>query len=130
MNPKNLQVTWVGGRYAIYKNLDFDAAYYYIQQNTYTNAATKYNTGGGATKTGVGCGPNLNSAITGAEPQGSNSNVCSGDEYAVSAALDWRVLKRVGLYTGVMYSAVSGGFANGFIKSNNTAFTTGVRVNF
>jgi len=29
-----------------------------------------------------------------------------------------------------MYSAVSGGLANGFIKNNNTAFTTGVRVNF
>jgi predicted porin len=130
VNPKNLQVTWVGGRYAIFKNLDFGAAYYYIQQNNFANAATKYNTGGSATKTGVGCGPNLNPAIAGAEPQGSNSNACSGDEYAVSAALDWRLLQRVGLYTGVMYSAVSGGFANGFIKSNNTAFTTGVHVNF
>jgi len=34
------------------------------------------------------------------------------------------------LYTGVMYSAVSGGLANGFIVNNNTAFTTGVRLAF
>jgi len=130
VNPKNLQVAWVGAKYAILPNLDFDAAYYYIDQNTYTNGATKYNTGGSATKAGVGCGPNLNPAIPGSEPQGANAGACSGDEYAISAALDWRVLKRVGLYTGVMYSAVSGGLANGFIKNNNTAFTTGVRVNF
>jgi hypothetical protein len=48
----------------------------------------------------------------------------------LSAALDWRVLKRLDLYTGVMYSEVSGGFANGFIQNNNTAFTTGLRVAF
>ncbi len=130
VNPKDLQVTWLAGKYAILSNLDFNAAYYYIQQNTFTNAATKYNTGGSATKTGVGCGPNLNPAITGSEPLGYNAAACSGDEYVVSAALDWRLLKRVDLYSGVMYSAVSGGLANGFIKNNNTAFTTGVRVAF
>jgi hypothetical protein len=29
-----------------------------------------------------------------------------------------------------MYSEVSGGFANGFIQNNNTAFTTGARFAF
>jgi len=48
----------------------------------------------------------------------------------LSAELDWRPVKRVDLYTGVMYSEVSGGIANGFIESNNTAFTTGLRVAF
>jgi len=130
VNSKALQVAWLAGRYAILPTLDFDAAYYFVQQNNFVNAATKYNTGGGATKAGVGCGPNLNPAITGSAPQGANAAACAGDEYALSALLDWHLLKRLDLYTGVMYSEVTGGLANGFIQSNNTAYTTGVRVAF
>ncbi len=130
VNPKNLQVAWAAAKYAILPNLDLDTAYYIAEQNNYTNTTTKYNIGGSSTKAGIGCGPNRNSAIPGSAPQGSNSAACAGDEYAASAALDWRVLKRVDLYSGVMYSLVSGGLANGFIKGNNTAFTTGVRVAF
>jgi predicted porin len=130
VNPKILQVVWLGARYAILKNLDFNAAYYYIGQNDFTNSTTKYNTGGSATKAGVGCGPNLNPAIPGSTPQGANAAACGGSENVVSGAFDWRVLKRVDLYTGVMFSEVSGGLANGFIQKNNTAFTTGVRLAF
>jgi hypothetical protein len=79
---------------------------------------------------GIGCGPNLNPAIPGSTPQGSNTAACAGSEYALSAELDWRPVKRVDLYTGVMYSEVSGGIANGYIESNNTAFTTGLRLAF
>jgi predicted porin len=129
-NPKIQQVAWLGGRYSILRNLDLNTAYYYISQNNFTNALTKYNTGGSATKVGVGCSANLNPAIPGSTPQGANASACPGSENAVSAALDWRVLKRVDLYTGVMYSTVSGGLATGFIVNNNTAFTTGVRVAF
>ena len=130
VNPKVQQVAWLAGKYTIFSNLDFDAGYYYIEQNTYTNAATKYNTGGSNTKAGVGCAANLNPAIPGSTPQGANAAACAGSENVVSGLLDWRVLKRLDLYTGVMYSAVSGGLANGFIVNNNTAFTTGVRLAF
>ena len=130
VNPKDLQVLWVGGKYGILSNLDFIAGYYYAWQNNYTNPDTKYNTGGTSTAKGVGCGPNLNPAIPGATPQGSNAAACAGHEDAVSAMLDWRPVKRVDLYAGVMYSEVAGGMANGFIHSNNTAYTSGVRVNF
>ena len=49
--------------------------------------------------------------------------------------LDWRPVKRVDIYGGVMYSDVTGGFANAggslaFAHQNNTAFTGGVRINF
>jgi hypothetical protein len=44
--------------------------------------------------------------------------------------LDWRPVKRVDIYGGVMFSQVAGGMANGFIKTDNTAFTSGVRVAF
>jgi predicted porin len=130
VNPKIQQVTWLGGRYSIYPNLDFNAGYYYIWQNNFTNSATKYNTGGSATKAGVGCAPNLNPAITGATPQGANASACPGNENVLSGELDWRPVKRVDLYTGVMYSEVSGGLANGFIVNSNTAFTTGLRFTF
>jgi predicted porin len=130
VNPKNMQVAWLGGRYAILQNLEFNTGYYYIEQGNYTNAATKYNIGGSKTKVGIGCGPNLNPAIPGSTPQGSNTAACAGSEYALSAELDWRPVKRVDLYTGVMYSEVSGGIANGYIESNNTAFTTGLRLAF
>jgi predicted porin len=136
VNPEDLQVLWAGGKYGILSNLDFIAGYYYAWQNNYTNAKTSYNTGNGAggygTKTavGVGCGPNLNPAITGATPQGANAGACAGHEDAISAMLDWRPVKRVDLYTGVMYSEVAGGLANGYIHSNNTAFTSGVRISF
>jgi len=130
VNPKVLQVAWLSGKYKIFSSLDFDAGYYYIDQNNFTNTTTKYNIGGSSTKAGIGCGPNLNPAIPGSTPQGSNAAACAGSENVVSAMLDWRVLKRLDLYTGVMYSVVSGGLANGFIQNNNTAFTTGVRVAF
>lgn len=130
VNPKDLQVLWAGGKYGILSNLDFVAGYYYAWQNNYTNADTKYNTGGTSTKKGVGCGPNLNPAIPGATPQGANAGACAGHEDAVSAMFDWRPVKRVDLYAGVMYSEVAGGMANGFIHSNNTAYTSGVRVAF
>jgi predicted porin len=130
VNPKIMQIVWVGEKYSISSNLDFNAAYYYIDQNNYTNAATKYNIGGTKTKAGIGCGLNLNPAITGSTPQGANAAACPGSENVLSGELDWRPVKRVDLYTGVMYSAVSGGLANGFIVNSNTAFTTGVRFAF
>jgi predicted porin len=130
VNPKNLQVAWLGQKYRLLPKLDFGAAVYYIEQNNFTNTATKYNSGGSSSKTGLGCGPNPNAAISGATPQGANAAACAGNEYAVSAVFDWRLLKRLDLYTGFMYSEVSGGLANGFIQNNNTAFTTGARVSF
>ena len=116
----------------VLSNLDASVGYYYEWQNNYTNAATKYDTAGG-TATGVGCRPNIGpsgSAIPGAAPQGSNSSACAGTTQALSGLLDWRPVKRVDVYSGVMFSQVSGGMANGFIKSNNAAFTSGVRVSF
>jgi hypothetical protein len=72
----------------------------------------------------------LNYPITGAAPQGSNSSACAGHQDAVSALLDWRPVKRVDVYGGVMYSQVTGGMASGYIKNANTSVTGGVRVNF
>jgi hypothetical protein len=44
--------------------------------------------------------------------------------------LDWRPVKRVDIYGGVMYSQATGGMASGYIHDANTAYTGGVRINF
>jgi hypothetical protein len=44
--------------------------------------------------------------------------------------IDYRPLKRVDLYAGVMYSKVSGGLANGYLYSDVWAPTAGIRIRF
>jgi predicted porin len=111
-NGKVLQVAWVGAKYSILSNLDLSAAYYYEWQNDYTYSS------GGKSETCTG-------------PGSAQTKTCAGHEPAYSALLDWRPVKRVDVYAGVMYSEVDGGMANGYTHTtNNTAFTSGVRVGF
>jgi predicted porin len=118
VNPDDLQVLWIGAKYAILSNLDAAIGYYHEWQNDYdTSPATD-------------CIPNTTAAAPGATPQGTAKSDCAGTTDVVSGMLDWRPVKRVDVYGGVMYSAVSGGMATGFIKSDNTAFTAGLRVSF
>ena len=49
---------------------------------------------------------------------------------AISGLIDYRPVKRVDLYAGVMYSQASGGIASGYIHSNNLAPTAGLRLSF
>ena len=44
--------------------------------------------------------------------------------------IDYRPLKRVDLYAGLMYSHVSGGLATGYLDNDNFAPTVGIRVRF
>jgi hypothetical protein len=136
-NDKILQVAWVGAKYGILSNLDAVAGYYYEWQNNYTGAITKYNTAyvwaagvKPGTAAGIGCAPNPQQPGPGLAPQGSNSSQCAGSTWAVSGMLDWRPVKRVDLYAGVMYSKVTGGMASGFLQNNNVATTAGVKVAF
>jgi hypothetical protein len=62
--------------------------------------------------------------------KGTNSSACAGTKTAVSGLIDWHLYKRVDVYGGVMYSQVGGGLASGFLASNNTAGTAGVRLSF
>ncbi|MGD1036429.1 MAG: porin [Roseiarcus sp.] len=131
VNPEDLQTLWIGAKYGILSNLDFATGYYYEWQNNYSLI--------GKAPAGVknikyqgtaACGPNATAAAPGATPQGANYSTCAGHTDAVSAMLDWRPVKRVDVYGGVMFSQVAGGMANGFIHNENTAFTGGVRVSF
>lgn len=115
-DPKDLQVLWLGAKYGLLSNLDAAVGYYRAWQNNYDPAPA------------TGCVASTVSATAG--PQGTKNSDCAGHEDAVSAMLDWRPVKRVDVYGGVMYSDVAGGMASGYIKSGNTAYTGGVRVSF
>jgi hypothetical protein len=118
VDAKVQQVLWAGAKYGLLSNLDATVAYFYAWQNNYD------------VKPSTNCGPNKTPAFTGSMPQGAAASDCAGHENAVSALLDWRPVKRVDVYSGVMFSQVTGGMAYGYIKNSDTSFTSGVRVNF
>jgi predicted porin len=120
---EDLQVLWVGAKYGILSNLDAAVGYYYMWQNNYTTLTGTPGLPTGTT-TGAACAP-----AAGGAP-GTNNSSCAGHTDAISGMLDWRPVKRVDVYGGVMYSKVYGGMANGYTNNNNTAFTGGVRINF
>jgi predicted porin len=117
--PRIAPYFWLGAKYAITPQLDVTGAYYYLQQTDFNTTAC----------TGI--------TNTFTEPNGNkfrvstvSSNKCAGTEDAFSALIDWRPVKRVDLYAGVMVSNVYGGLANGFQAFQNIAPTAGLRVKF
>lgn len=105
-SSKTLQVYWAGVKYSFMENFDLTAAYYGYKQNAY------------ATGKEAGCS---SAAVSGA---------CSGNLNAVSLIADYRFTKRFDVYGGAMWSQVTGGLANGYLQTNNTNPTIGVRFSF
>ena len=101
--PRIAPYFWLGAKYAITPQLDVTGAYYYLQQTDFNTTACT-----GITNTFTE--PNGNKFRS----QRVSSNKCAGTEDAFSALIDWRPVKRVDLYAGVMVSNVYGGLANGF----------------
>jgi hypothetical protein len=101
---EHLQISWTGARYAISPTLDAGVAYYHYDQNSFH------------------VGGFCNSATV--------ASSCSGQLNAVSFDIDWQFAKKFDLYAGFMYSAMSGGLANGFQVFNNFAPTAGLRFRF
>ncbi len=138
VKPDIQQVVWLGAKYGILSNLDAAVGYYYEWQNNFTvvNAAGTIGDQGYAK---TACGPSTADAAVGSPNVVANANhsSCAGHQEAISGMLDWRPVKRVDIYGGVMYSDVTGGFANAsnshywaYAHTDNTAFTAGVRVSF
>jgi predicted porin len=120
---KIINVGWVGAKYAVLPNLDLVGAYYGVWQNNYLGSTQTF---AGAS---ASCAPNT-SKSGGIQEVGTNSAKCAGTEDAVSGMIDWRPVKRVDVYAGVMYSNITGGLASGFLANNNTAGTAGLRISF
>lgn len=100
--PKLHNVFWTGFKLAVSNQIDLIGAYYHYLQNDYS---------------GTGCS-------TSAHPS------CSGQLNAFSGAIEWRPVKRLDVYAGVMYSQVIGGLANGYLKNTNVSPTVGLRLRF
>jgi predicted porin len=110
-----------GAKYAVTPQLDVTGAFYYQQQTDYNSSPT----------------PCAYANTTFLEPNGtsftvsrSNNSKCAGSQDAISFLIDYRPVKRVDLYAGVMISNVYGGLANGFQAVQNIAPTAGLRVKF
>ena len=119
-NNKILQVAWVGAKYAIRDDLDVTGAYYYAGQNTYLAPGASAATA---------CLPDTKT-LNGYRLQGAANTFCAGNLQAVSGLIDWRPLKRLDVYAGVMYSKASGGIASGYLYTDNIAPTVGLRLSF
>ena len=50
-----------------------------------------------------------------------SSSKCGGSQDGLSFLLDWKPVKRVDIYAGVMLSNVYGGLANGFFSTSTVA---------
>ena len=48
-----------------------------------------------------------------------SSNKCGGSQDGLSFLLDWKPVKRVDIYAGVLVSNVYGGLANGFFSTSS-----------
>jgi predicted porin len=101
-----VNTVFIGAKYAINPQLDVIGAFYYEIQNNYN---TKPCTG-----TGIF----------------TSSSSCAGTQDAISFMVDFRPVKRVDLYAGVMISNVYAGLASGYQQVQNIAPTAGLRIKF
>ncbi len=116
-----VNVFFIGGKYAINPQLDVSAAFYYLDQNNY-NSSTKP----------CANAPTRPSSNQTAQFQVTriNSGACAGATDFVSFLIDYRPVKRVDLYAGVMVSNVYGGLANGYQVTQTINPTAGLRIKF
>lgn len=108
---KVLQVSWIGARYSVTKELSVSGAFYHYNQNDYHFAVT--------------------SGVTTPKPCSNNSaGSCSGALDAFSLMADYRFTKRFDVYAGAMYSEVSDGLASGYLHPSNLNTMVGARFSF
>jgi predicted porin len=105
---KILQTGWTGVKWSVpddwlhgYGALDLAAGFYYQSQNNFN-----FTFGKGVT-TATAC------TGTGAFI---SSNKCGGSQDGIGFLADWRPVKRVDIYGGIMITNVYGGLANGFFQ--------------
>ena len=116
-----VNVPFIGAKYTISPQLDVIGAFYYLSQNNYNSSTTPC----AAAKTSfVQLNGNVLNVIR------VNNNACAGTQDAISFMIDYRPVKRVDLYAGVMISNVYAGLANGFQATQNIGPTAGLRIKF
>jgi predicted porin len=101
-NNRIFYYSWFGARYSVTPRFDMTGAIYHYHQNSYAK---------------VNCSD-------------TSSTSCSGNEYDVSAVLDYHFTKRFDSYVGVNYSTVQDGLASGYLFKSAWAPMVGIRINF
>ncbi len=117
--PRIAPYWWFGAKYAVTPQLDVTGAFYYLQQTNFSTTPCR-----GTVTTFVQ--PNGNKFTV----AGTNSGSCAGTEDFFSALIDYRPVKRVDLYAGLMVSNVYAGLASGFQATQDISPTAGVRIKF
>jgi predicted porin len=92
---KVLNTFWFGARWKIRSDLEAMGGFYYQGQNNFNPSEC---TGSGAFI---------------------SSSKCGGSQSGLSFLLDWKPVKRVDIYAGVLLSNVYGGLANGYFSTSN-----------
>lgn len=124
---KRVQVAWLGFKYAVRTDLDVGGGVWRAWQNNYAlPTASGCVNGLPYTIAGTGAG----SVFPAAYGKGAANGACAGATNAASLFAVYRPLERLDLYAGVIYSKVSGGMANGFVRDDNLAISAGTRLRF
>ena len=108
LDDKTFQVMWLGAKYAVTEDLDVYGAYYHYIQNSFFGTPA------------LGPIPCF----------GTEHTQCAGTFDGISAVVDWRFAPKWDLYSGIMFTQVSGGLASGFLQRNNIVPTVGLRFRF
>jgi predicted porin len=127
--PRVANIFWVGAKYAVNSQLDLIGAFYYLGQNDYNFSVNSL---------GVTVPAACTNAVTsGVKPNGQafsitrvSSGRCAGTTDFISALIDWRPVKRMDIYAGVMISNVYAGLANGYYATQTINPTAGIRIKF
>jgi hypothetical protein len=85
-----------GVKWKVRSDLEAAVGFYYQGQNNYNTSPC------------TGSGPFI------------SSSKCSGSQDGLSVYLDWKPVKRVDIYAGVMLTNVYGGIANGYLSTSTT----------
>ena len=91
---KVLNTFWAGVRWKLRSDLETAVGFYYQNQNNFNTSPC---TGSGAFI---------------------SSSKCGGSQDGISFLLDWKPVKRVDIYAGIMITNVYGGLANGFFSTS------------
>ncbi|RBP03531.1 putative porin [Roseiarcus fermentans] len=107
---KVLNTIWGGFKWSALSNLDFAAGVYYQMQNNYNSTwvTGKVN--------GVPYGYATGAACTGTGAFISSSK-CGGSQAGVGFMVDYKPVKRLDVYAGLMLTNVYGGLANGYYST-------------
>ena len=127
IDNKNLNIFWVGVKYAVTPTLDIMASYYGQRFGFFTAGTAPSATGFANVPGGPTTGTAAQQAACAANSAAAAN--CAGGQDMVSVAMDWRFARHVDMYAGVAWNQKFGGAASGFMLSTNNGTLSGTAVN-